>query len=74
MDQRVIGGAAVAVSFVVLFAAALIVGAVFDTVDTSRGFARWDQSVSQWGPDHATDGRRGRSSANSPISVPRAIC
>ena len=54
MDQRVIGGAAVAVSFVVLFAAALIVGAVFDTVDTTRGFARWDQSVSQWGPDHAT--------------------
>ncbi|MET0663083.1 MAG: phosphatase PAP2 family protein [Ilumatobacteraceae bacterium] len=54
MDQRVIGGAAVATSFVVLFAAALIVGAVFDTVDTTRGFARWDQSVSQWGPDHAT--------------------
>jgi len=54
MDQRVIGGAAVAVSFTVLFAAALIVGAVFDTVDTTRGFARWDQSVSQWGPDHAT--------------------
>ena len=54
MDQRVIGGAAVAVSFVVLFVGALIVGAVFDTVDTTRGFARWDQSVSQWGPDHAT--------------------
>jgi membrane-associated phospholipid phosphatase len=54
MDQRVIGGAAVAVAFVVLFVAALIVGAVFDTIDTSRGFARWDQAVSQWGPDHAT--------------------
>jgi undecaprenyl-diphosphatase len=54
MDQRVIGGAAVAVSFVVLFVGALIVGAVFDTVDTTRGFARWDQSVSQWGPDHAS--------------------
>ena len=59
MDQRVIGGAAVAVSFAVLFAAALVVGAVFDTVDTTRGFARWDQSVSQWGPDHADDGGRG---------------
>ena len=45
MDQRVIGGAAVAVSFVVLFVGALIVGAVFDTVDTTRGFARWDQSL-----------------------------
>ena len=73
MDQRVIGGAAVAVSFVVLFAAALIVGAVFDTVDTTRGFARWDQSVSQWGPDHATTAAA-EFSANSPISVPRAIC
>jgi len=54
MDKRVIGGVGVAVSFVVLFAAALIVGAVFDTIDTSRGFARWDQAVSQWGPDHST--------------------
>ncbi len=54
MDQRVVGGAAVAVAFVVLFVAALVVGAVFDSVDTTRGFARWDESVSEWGPDHAT--------------------
>lgn len=53
MDQRVVGGAAVALAFVVLFGSALVVGAVFDTVDTTRGFARWDQSVSEWGPDHA---------------------
>ena len=49
-----VGGVAVAVSFVVLFVAALVIGAVFDTIDTNRGFARWDQAVSQWGPDHAT--------------------
>ena len=54
MDQGVVGGVAVAVAFVVLFVAALVVGAVFDTIDTSRGFARWDEAVSQWGPDHAT--------------------
>ena len=53
-DRRIVGGAAVALSFVVLFVAALIVGTVFDTIDTGRGFARWDQVVSRWGPDHAT--------------------
>jgi undecaprenyl-diphosphatase len=53
-DRRVVGGVAVAASFVVLFVAALVVGAVFDTVGTDRGFARWDQAVSQWGPDHAS--------------------
>ncbi len=53
-DRRVVGGVAVAVSFVILFVAALVVGAVFDMVDNGRGFARWDQSVAQWGPDHAS--------------------
>ena len=42
------------VSFLVLFVAAVVIGAVFDTIDTNRGFARWDQAVSQWGPDHAS--------------------
>lgn len=53
-DRRVVGGVAVAVSFLVLFVAAVVIGTVFDTIGTSRGFARWDQSVSQWGPDHAS--------------------
>ena len=53
-DRRVAGGVAVAVSFLVLFVAAVVIGAVFDTIDTNRGFARWDQAVSQWGPDHAS--------------------
>lgn len=53
-DRRVVGGVAVAASFVALFVAALVVGAVFDTIGTGRGFARWDQAVSKWGPDHAS--------------------
>jgi undecaprenyl-diphosphatase len=52
-DRRVVGGVGVAVAFVIVFLAALVVGCVLDTVGTSRGFARWDESVSRWGPDHA---------------------
>ena len=74
MDQRVVGGAAVAVSFVVLFVAALIVGAVFDTIDTSRGFARWDQAVSQWGPDHATTAAADLPPPGHQLSGPPGIC
>ncbi len=55
-DRRVAGGVAVAVAFVAIFAAALFIGWVFDSIDTGRGFARWDQSVADWGPEHATAG------------------
>ena len=54
-DRRVAGGAAVAVAFVVVLLAALFIGWVFDSIDTGTGFARWDQSVADWGPEHATD-------------------
>ncbi|MGA9277001.1 phosphatase PAP2 family protein [Ilumatobacter sp.] len=54
-DRRTFGGVAVAISFAVLVAAGVFIGWVFDTVDTSRGFARWDQSVADWGPEHADD-------------------
>jgi undecaprenyl-diphosphatase len=54
-DRRVAGGVAVALAFVVVFVAALFIGWVFDTIDTGRGFARWDQSVADWGPEHTTD-------------------
>jgi len=54
-DRRVAGGVAVAVGFVVILAAALFIGWVFDSIDTGRGFARWDQSVADWGPEHSTD-------------------
>lgn len=54
-DRRIAGGVAVAVAFVAVLVAALFIGWVFDTIDTGRGFARWDQSVADWGPEHATD-------------------
>lgn len=53
-DRRVAGGVAVAVGFVAIFLAALLIGWIFDSIDTGRGFARWDQSVAEWGPAHAT--------------------
>ncbi len=55
LDRRVAGGAIVAVSFAVLAAAALAVGWVLDMVDDRRGFARWDESVAEWGAEHASD-------------------
>jgi undecaprenyl-diphosphatase len=53
-DRRVLGGLAVAISFALVFLAALVVGWVFESIDTGRGFARWDRSVAEWGPDNAT--------------------
>jgi undecaprenyl-diphosphatase len=53
-DRRIIGGAAVACCFAVLFLAALFVGAVFDMIDGRSGFSRWDDSVAQWGSEHAS--------------------
>lgn len=53
-DRRLVGGAAIVASFVILIAAAVIVGATFDTIGTDRGFARWDQAVAQWGPEHSS--------------------
>jgi undecaprenyl-diphosphatase len=53
-DRRVIGGAAVAVGFVLVLIAALVVGLVFDSIDTQRGFARFDDSVARWGSENAS--------------------
>ena len=58
-DRRVLGGLAVGISFLMVFTAALIVGWVFESIDTGRGLARWDQSVAEWGPDHATTAAAG---------------
>lgn len=54
-DRRVVGGVSVAVSFVAVLVAGLFVGWIFDTVGTRSGFARWDQSVADWGPEHASE-------------------
>jgi undecaprenyl-diphosphatase len=53
-DRRVVGGFAVAISLLMVFAAALAVGWIFDSIDSNRGVARWDQSVAAWGPDNST--------------------
>ncbi|MDP9464557.1 MAG: phosphatase PAP2 family protein [Actinomycetota bacterium] len=54
VDRKVAGGIMVAVAFAALFAGALLVGWVFDSIDRNSGFARWDKSAAQWGADHAT--------------------
>jgi membrane-associated phospholipid phosphatase len=53
-DRRVLGGLAVAMSFLMVFGAALLVGWIFESIDSGSGFARWDQSVAEWGPDNST--------------------
>jgi membrane-associated phospholipid phosphatase len=39
---------------VVVAVAAVLVGWLLSTVDRGRGFARWDQSLAEWGSTHAT--------------------
>ena len=51
-DRRVVGGVAVAVSLVALLVAAVLVGWILETVDSNRGFARWDSTVADWGTSH----------------------
>ncbi len=36
--------------------AVVLVGWILSTVDTGRGFARWDQALAEWGSVHATSG------------------
>jgi membrane-associated phospholipid phosphatase len=53
-DRRVVGGVAMAVGLSTVFAVALFLGWMLDTIDAEGGFARWDQAAAQWGADHAT--------------------
>lgn len=55
LDRRVAGGAAVAVGFVVVLVAALVVGWIFETIDSARGFAQFDERAAEWGARNATD-------------------
>ena len=54
-ERRVLGGAALGVSFAVVFATALLIGWILSDLDEQRGFARWDVSAAEWGRDNATD-------------------
>jgi membrane-associated phospholipid phosphatase len=53
-DRRMLGGAAVAASFALVVAASLAIGALFDSIDTNSGFARWDDAIARWGPEHSS--------------------
>ena len=54
-DRKVWGGALVSVGLLAVVAAAALVGWLLSTVDSQRGFARFDESAAEWGADHATD-------------------
>lgn len=55
LDRRVVGGALVAVSLIVLLTAAFLLGFLLDAIDRDSAFGRWDKSAAQWGADHATE-------------------
>jgi undecaprenyl-diphosphatase len=55
LDRKVVGGALLVASLVVVFTTALVVGWLLDTVDTGTGLARWDRAVADWGSEHATE-------------------
>jgi undecaprenyl-diphosphatase len=54
LDRHVWGGAMVALGLGAVCIAAGVVGWILSTIDRGSGFARFDQSVAEWGADHAT--------------------
>ena len=54
LDNRVVGGAVVGVTFVAIFMCALVVGWIFSTIEDERGFARWDMSAAEYGAEQAS--------------------
>ena len=54
LDRHVWGGAMVALAFGAVLGASALVGWILSTVDDDRGFARFDEAVSEWGSEHAT--------------------
>jgi undecaprenyl-diphosphatase len=45
----------VAIGLVAVIMTAAVVGWIFSTIDDESGFARFDESVAEWGGDHATE-------------------
>jgi membrane-associated phospholipid phosphatase len=54
VDRRVFGGVAVAVGLAATVVAAVSVGWILDSIESNRGFARWDSAVAAWGSDNAS--------------------
>jgi undecaprenyl-diphosphatase len=54
-DRFVWGGAMVALGLLAVLGGASLVGWLLSTVDSHRGFARFDESAAEWGASHASD-------------------
>lgn len=52
-DRRVWGGAMVALGLLAVLGGAALVGWLLSTVDSQRGFARFDESAAEWGASNA---------------------
>jgi undecaprenyl-diphosphatase len=55
LDRFVWGGAMVALGLFAVLGGAALVGWLLSTVDSDRGFARFDESAAEWGASHATE-------------------
>ncbi len=55
LDRYVWGGAMVGLGLVAVLFAAAPVGWILSTVDSNRGFARFDKSAAEWGSANATE-------------------
>ena len=56
LDRTTAGGLLLTLSFALLFGVALVLGVLVDMINGSRGLARFDAGVAQFGADHATGG------------------
>jgi undecaprenyl-diphosphatase len=54
LDRYVWGGAMVGIGLVTVLFSAALTGWILSTVDSNRGFARFDESAAEWGSDNAT--------------------
>lgn len=54
-DRCLWGSSMVAVGFVAVVLSAAAVGWIFTTIDENRGFARFDESLAEWGSANATE-------------------
>lgn len=55
VDRYFWGSSMVAVGLVAVALSAAVVGWIFTTVDDNRGFARFDESLAEWGSANATE-------------------
>jgi undecaprenyl-diphosphatase len=54
LDRYVWGGAMVGIGLVSVLLAAALTGWILSTVDSNRGFARFDEAAAEWGSENAT--------------------